>query len=110
MVKANYIVFAIIVGGLINMVSDEEIKQYRNLALKNKPHLRNKPLWVELDDGEYRFVIKGMGQKAVKLELYVHYEDILDNPDGVIESKLDEMIKTIFEKGAGKAIHNGGNK
>lgn len=92
------------------MVSDEEIKQYRNLALKNKPHLRNKPVWLEFEDDEYRFQIKGIGQKAVKLELYLHYDDILENPDGVIESKLDEMIKTIYENGAGKAIHNGGNK
>lgn len=89
------------------MADGKDVKEYSNLAFKNKPHLKGKPLWVDFDEDEYRFVIKGIGPKAVKLELYVRYEDIIDNPDGVMESKLDEMIKTIFEKGAGKAIKEG---
>lgn len=89
------------------MADGQDIKEYSNLAIHNKPFLKGKSLWVEFGDDEYRLIIKGIGRKAVKLELYVRYEDIIDNPNGVMESKLDEMVKTIFEKGAGKAIKEG---
>ncbi len=80
-------------------ILDEEIDELSNLALKNKSHLKFKKVRFTVDDVEYEFIIRGIGKKTVKFEVYVDYERILNHKDdGVIEKQLWDKINTIYHK------------
>ena len=81
-------------------ISKQETSEFKNLAKHNKENVMHKKMRVKFGDKEYDFIIKGIGQKAVKLELYCYYESILRNKDdGVIEKRLYDKISAIYEKG-----------
>ena len=81
-------------------VSKKDISEFKNLAIHNKSDVMFKKMRIKFDGVEYDFIIKGVGQKAVKLELYCNYESILANKDnGIIESKLHDKLSAIYEKG-----------
>lgn len=82
------------------LISNKEKTEFKNLAKHNKPNIMYKKLRIKFKDVEYAFIIKGVGQKAVKLELYCDYESILKRKDdGVIEKRLYDKISAIYEKG-----------
>lgn len=82
------------------LISNQEKTEFKNLAKHNKPNIMYKKVRIKFKDVEYEFIIKGVGQKAVKLELYCDYESILKNKDnGIIESRLYDKISAIYEKG-----------
>ena len=84
-------------------ISKQEISEIKTLAFHNKPNVMYKKLRIEIDDIEYNFIIKGVGRKSVKLELYIDYQTLLENKDcGVVEKRIYDAINTIYEKG--KAI------
>ena len=54
---------------------------------------------IEIDSNgtKYPLIIKGVGAKAIKLELYIHYEDILKEHDSkVLESILWDKLNTVY--------------
>lgn len=84
-------------------ISKQEISEVKTLAIHNKSNVMYKKLRIEIDDIEYNFIIKGVGRKSVKLELYIDYQTLLENKDcGVVEKRIYDAISTIYEKG--KAI------
>lgn len=84
-------------------ISKQEISEVKTLAIHNKSNVMYKKLRIEIDDIEYNFIIKGVGRKSVKLELYIDYQTLLENKDcGVVEKRIYDAINTIYEKG--KAI------
>lgn len=88
-------------------ISNEETTQFKNLALHNKKDVMFKKLRIKLNDVEYDFIIKGVGQKTVKLELYCSYESILLNKNnGVIEKRLHDKLSTIYENGKSVKVLN----
>ena len=81
-------------------ISKQEISEVKTLAMHNKPNVMHKKLRIEIDDVEYSFIIKGVGRKSVKLELYIDYETLLKNKDkGIVEKRIYDAISTIYEKG-----------
>ena len=77
---------------------DKEVKELRNLARHNRNNIMNKSITICINGKEYSFLIKGVGAKAIKLECYFSYEDILKNHDNnAIESKLWNKINTIYK-------------
>ena len=81
-------------------ISKKEISEFKRLALHNKKDVMYKKLRIKLENEVYDFIIKGIGQKAVKLELYCYYGSILTNKnDGVIEKRLYDIISAIYENG-----------
>ena len=84
-------------------ISKQEISEVKNLAIHNKSNVMYKKLRISIDGVEYNFIIKGVGKKSVKLELYIDYETLLKNKDcGIVEKRIYDAISTIYEKG--KAI------
>lgn len=82
------------------VISNQEKKEFKNLARHNKENVMYKNVRIKFGNNEYDFIIKGVGQKAVKLELYCNYESILANKDdGIIEKRLYDKISAIYEKG-----------
>lgn len=81
-------------------ISKQEISEVKRLSMHNKPNVMHKKLRIEIDDVEYSFIIKGVGRKSVKLELYIDYETLLKNKDkGIVERRIYDAISTIYEKG-----------
>ena len=82
------------------VISNHEVTEFKNLAKHNKSNIMYKKVRIKFGSVEYDFIIKGVGQKAVKLELYCDYASILTNKDnGVIEKRLYDKISAIYENG-----------
>lgn len=82
-----------------NAENKQDINEFRNLSFKNKSNVMYKKVRFSIDDVDYESIIKGIGQKAVKLELYLSYERILTNKDeGVLEKLIWDKINTIYHK------------
>ncbi len=76
---------------------DKEVLEVRNLARHNKKHLINKSVDIKVNDSEYKLYIKGVGAKAIKLEMYLHYDKLLTNHDKeYIESILWDKINRVY--------------
>lgn len=76
---------------------DKEVREVRNLAKHNKRHIMYKTVEIDLNGDTYPLVIKGVGAKAIKLELYIHYEDILNEHDKrVLEGLLWDKLNRVY--------------
>ena len=76
---------------------DKEVREVRNLAKHNKRNIMYKTVDIDLQGANYPLVIKGVGAKAIKLELYIHYEDILNEHDSkVLEGILWDKINRVY--------------
>lgn len=88
-------------------MNENKINELKNLSFRNKKNLMYKRVRVIFDGIEYPFLIKGVGNKTIKLELFVSYEDILKNKDeGIIETKLYDKINTVYEDKRKEKIGN----
>ena len=77
---------------------DKEVIEVRNLARHNKRNIMNKSIDIDCDGDEYSLIIRGVGAKTVKLELYVPYEDLLHEHDSkVIEGLLWDKINRVYD-------------
>lgn len=74
-----------------------EVRELRNVSKHNKIQAKKRKVRVIVDDVEYEFRIRGIGNKAVKLELYVHYEDIIKSKNNPIEKILWEILTDVYE-------------
>ena len=76
---------------------DKETREVRNLAKHNKRNLMYKTVEIDLKGAEYPLMIKGVGEKAIKLELYIYYENILNEHDSkVLEGILWNKINKVY--------------
>ncbi|WP_409197648.1 hypothetical protein ACA135_04875 [Methanobrevibacter acididurans] len=69
----------------------------KNKALDNKVGIRKEYVNIIVGDEEQSFKIAGIGQKAVKLEKYIKYDDIMEAVDSGHEDGLEAIIKKIIE-------------
>lgn len=69
-------------------VSDVEVKELFNLAMKKKKNMRFRT-YESFINGDYKVRIGGIGNKSIKCEIYLDYERILDNKD---TEGLEQMI------------------
>ena len=70
----------------------KEAIEVRNLAHKMKNKLKFKKIKFKKGDDEYEAVWKGFGKEALKFEIYLRYDDLLDNKD------KREFEKEIWER------------
>lgn len=75
----------------------DNAEDLKEKAMANKPGLRRKYVNIPIGDEEYGFRLAGIGAKAVKLEAYIKYEDIIDAIEHGNEDGLEAMIKKIIE-------------
>ena len=69
----------------------------KNKALDNKVGIRKVYVNIIVGDEEQSFKIAGIGQKAVKLEKYIKYDDIMEAVESGHEDGLEAIIKKIIE-------------
>ncbi len=88
-------------------IAKQETRELKNLAKHNKNNVMYKKVRITLNEHEYELIIKGVGNKAIKLELYLLYERILTNKDsGIIEGILWEKLNKVYHKEAPQTIGN----
>ena len=57
----------------------------------------NKSIDIEIQEDNYTLFIKGVGGKAIKLELYLNYETLLENKNsGYLEQKIYKKINRVY--------------
>lgn len=67
-------------------------------AMANKMGLRKKFVKIPIGTEEYDFRISGIGAKAVKLEKYVKYDEIIEAVTNGNDEGLESLIKVIIEE------------
>ena len=70
----------------------QEVIEVRNLSRRKKEDLKYKKIKFKKGDDEYEAIWKGFGTKALKFEIYLKYEDLLENKDS------KELEKEIWER------------
>ncbi len=75
---------------------DYKADEFRNVALLNKPDLRKKTVIIPISDNNYQFKISGIGQKAIKLEKYFYYSEIIDAVQEGIDDGLEFLIEQVI--------------
>ena len=70
----------------------DNVDDFKKKALDNKADLKFKSISIPIGDGEQDFRITGIGEKAIKIEKYVKYEDMMD---AVMDGK-DEGLEAII--------------
>ena len=70
----------------------DNLDDFKKKAIDNKANLKFKNISIPIGDGEQDFRITGIGEKAIKIEKYVKYEDIMD---AVMDGK-DEGLEAII--------------
>lgn len=67
-------------------------------AMANKMDLRKEYVNIPIGDEEYGFRLAGIGGKAIKLEKYVKYDEIMEAIESGNDRGLEAMVKTIIEE------------
>lgn len=75
---------------------DYTADEFRNVARLNKPNLMKKSVIVPIGDNKYQFKIGGIGQKAIKIEKFFHYSDIINAVQEGISDGLEYLIEQII--------------
>ncbi|WP_409200906.1 hypothetical protein [Methanobrevibacter sp. DSM 116169] len=77
---------------MINNAEDLKSK-----AIENKPGLRKEYVNIIVGDEEYGFRLSGIGEKAIKIEKFIKYDDIIDAVENGNDDGLEAIIKKIIE-------------
>lgn len=75
---------------------DYTADEFRNVATVNKSDLRKKSVIIPIDDNKYQFKISGIGQKAIKLEKFFYYSEIISSVQEGNDSGLEYLIEQII--------------
>lgn len=75
----------------------DNAEDLKEKAMDNKPALRKEYVNIPIGDREYGFRISGIGAKAVKLEKYVKYDEMIEAIEEGNDEGLEAMIKKIIE-------------
>jgi hypothetical protein len=76
----------------------DSVEDLKNKAIENKQGLRKEYLNIVVGDEEYGFRLSGIGAKAIKLEKFIKYEDIIEAVSNGNENGLEAEIKKIIEE------------
>ena len=76
----------------------DNVDDLKNKAMENKMDLRKEYVNIPIGDEEYGFRLAGIGGKAIKLEKYVKYDEIMEAVEAGNTNGLEAMVKTIIEE------------
>lgn len=82
---------------------DNKITELKNTARHNRKKILGSTIISNIDNSDYSLRVGGIGAKAIKLELYLTYEDILNYHNHKhLENVLYDKINTVYHsKGKG---------
>lgn len=76
----------------------ETIKELKNTAIFNREKIRFKTIIANINGSDYSIRISGVGQKSIKLDVYLSYDQIHDFKDEKkLEKELYDIINTVYD-------------
>ena len=75
----------------------DNIDDLREKAVNNKNELKRKFVKATIDETEYNLRITGIGEKSIKIETFIKYEDIMDAIDAGKEEGIEYALKQFIE-------------
>lgn len=81
-----------------NKITETEIRELKNTALYNKKEILYKTIIPEINGNKRTALrIAGVGQKAIKLDTYFSYRNLLkyETPNS-LESIIIKLINTVY--------------
>ena len=76
---------------------EDLIESLKNKAVENKQGIKREGLTIVIGDDEQSFRISGIGEKAVKIEKYIKYDEIIEVTEGGNDNGLEAAIKQVIE-------------
>ncbi|WP_407376485.1 hypothetical protein [Methanobrevibacter sp.] len=76
------------------MVYKEE--EFRNVAVANRKSLIKSSVIIPIGQNKYKFKISGIGQKAIQLEKFFYYSEIINSVQKGIDDGLEYLIEQII--------------
>ncbi|ADC47271.1 hypothetical protein mru_1421 [Methanobrevibacter ruminantium M1] len=71
---------------------------FKKKALDNKDELKREYINIPIGEDEQSFRISGIGEKAIKIEKYVKYDDMVDAVESGKEEGLEAVIMKFVEE------------
>jgi hypothetical protein len=73
------------------------VENLKNKALEFKDDLKKEEIALKIGDSEHKFRLSGIGRKAIKIEKFISYSDIVEAVENGKES-LESDLKNFIEK------------
>ncbi|MDR3290994.1 MAG: hypothetical protein LBT10_02495 [Methanobrevibacter sp.] len=75
---------------------EDLVEKLKNKALEFKEDIKREEISLPIGDSEHKFRLSGIGEKAIKLEKYIRYEDIVEGVESGKEG-LEKSLKNLIE-------------
>ena len=72
----------------------DNVDELMNKAVDNKQGIKKEKLNILIGDDEQNFRISGIGKKAIKIEKYVKYDEIME---ALAEGKTNGLEQILFD-------------
>jgi hypothetical protein len=76
----------------------DNIEELKNKAVEHKQEIKREGLNITIGDSEEDFRISGIGEKAVKIEKFIKYEDMIEAAELGRDDSLEVSIKKVIEE------------
>ncbi|MCL2157697.1 MAG: hypothetical protein FWH54_06720 [Methanobrevibacter sp.] len=76
----------------------DNLEDLKNKAVEFKQEIKREGLTLSIGDGEETFRISGIGEKAVKIEKYIKYEEMFEAVEENRDDSLAIAIKKVIEE------------
>ncbi|MDR2967302.1 MAG: hypothetical protein LBU74_05085 [Methanobacteriaceae archaeon] len=76
----------------------DNFEDLKNKAVEHKQEIKREGLTLSIGDDEETFRISGIGEKAVKIEKFIKYEEMIEAIEQGREDCLAVAIKKVIEE------------
>lgn len=76
----------------------DNFEDLKNKAVEQKQNIKKEGLTILIGDDEEKFRISGIGEKAVKIEKFIKYEEMIEATEEGRSDSLAVAIKKIIEE------------
>jgi len=76
----------------------DNFEDLKNKAVDNKQEIKKEGLTLLIGDDEEKFRISGIGEKAVKIEKFIKYEEMIEATEQGRDDSLAIAIKKVIEE------------
>lgn len=76
----------------------DNVEELKNKAVDHKQEIKREGLNITIGDSEENFRISGIGEKTVKIEKFIKYEDMIEAAGLGRDESLEVSIKKVIEE------------
>ncbi|RBQ22655.1 hypothetical protein ALNOE001_16740 [Candidatus Methanobinarius endosymbioticus] len=76
----------------------DNFEELKTKAVEHKQEIKREGLNITIGDAEENFRISGIGEKAVKIEKFVKYEDMIEAAENGRDDSLEVSLKKVIDE------------